>query len=84
MINDFIKAIIIALDTVYQSTGISDLIADLLQKLNTPFQYQVDFAHYLQGVYFIFGKPLVMWCIGVAVVIIVIRLATAIINLIWP
>lgn len=84
MINDFISGIINTIDSIYSSLDISTHLADLLDKLNKPFDYVQDFSYYMSGVYFIFGKPLVIYFISVVAIIITIRIALAIVNLVYP
>ena len=84
MINDFITGIINAVDGFYTSLDISTHLSDLLDKLNKPFDYVADFGYYMSGVYFIFGKPLVIYFISVVAIIITIRIALAVVNLVYP
>lgn len=73
------------LDSLYQSIGITQDISDLVSTLHTKLvETQNTFANFIEGVYYIFGKPLVIWLIGVIAVIIIIRIALAIVNLIYP
>ena len=84
MLTDFIIKIITFLDSIWANMGISTALENLLDKLNKPFEFVADFSYYMSGVYYIFGKPLVIYLISVVVIIVVIRLALAIINLVYP
>lgn len=72
------------LDYLYTSLGVSDKFADLLQWFDNLTTYKTTFAQFVGGVYFIFGKTLVTTFIVVVGLIITIRIAMAIINLVWP
>lgn len=84
MINDIVIFFLNSINTFYTNLGLSTRLNDLITKLNKPFDYVEDFKYYLSGVYYIFGKTLIMYIIGVAIVVIAVRLIVAIINLVKP
>lgn len=84
MITDIVKSILQFFDTLYTNLGVSSFIADLIDKLDKPFEYIGDFSYYISGVYYVFGKPLVMYVIGVITVILAIRIILAVVNLAYP
>lgn len=81
MINDLISKLIQNLDNLLINTGLYTKITELIGYLDDYQSYTTEFHKYLSGVYFVFGKPLVMYIIGVFVVIVVIRILFAVINL---
>lgn len=82
MINDLISSIIEAFDHLLTQMGINDKITSILSYLDDFQTYTTEFNKYLSGVYFIFGKSLVVYIVTVALLIIVIRIAFAIVNLV--
>lgn len=82
MINDLISSIIEAFDHLLTQMGINDKITTLLSYLDDFQTYTNEFNKYLSGVYFIFGKSLVVYIVTVALLIIVIRISFAIVNLV--
>lgn len=84
MITDIVKSILQFFDTLYTNLGVSSFIADLIDKLDKPFEFIGDFSYYISGVYYVFGKPLVMYVIGVITVILAIRIIFAVVNLAYP
>lgn len=84
MITDIVKSILQFFDTLYTNLGVSSFIADLIDKLDKPFEFIGDFSYYISGVYYVFGKPLVMYVIGVITVILAIRIILAVVNLAYP
>lgn len=84
MLTDSIIKLLTFLDSIWTNLGISNGITNLLDKLNKPFEFVADFSYYMSGVYYIFGKPLVIYLISVVAIIVVVRLAFAIINLVYP
>ena len=84
MITDIVKSILQFFDTLYTNLGVSSFIADLIDKLDKPFEFIGDFSYYISGVYYVFGKSLVMYVIGVITVILAIRIILAVVNLAYP
>lgn len=84
MITDIVKSILLFFDSIYQNLGVSSFIADLIDKLDKPFEYVGQFSYFISGVYFIFGKPLAVYLISVIVIILGIRLVTSVVNLAYP
>lgn len=84
MITDIVKSILQFFDTLYTNLGVSSFIADLIDKLDKPFEFIGDFSYYISGVYYVFGKPLCMYVIGVITVILAIRIILAVVNLAYP
>lgn len=82
MINDLISNIILAFDDLLTKIGINNMITTLLSYLDDFQSYTTEFNKYLSGVYFIFGKSLVIYIVSVAVVIIILRIALAVVNLV--
>lgn len=82
MINDFISNIILALDNLLNEMGLYDKMDILLSYLDDYSSYTTEFNKYLSGVYFVVGKPLVIYLLSVAVTIIIIRFIFAIVNLV--
>lgn len=82
MINDFIIKIIMVFDNLYNNFGVSSLLEDLLEKVSTFEDYLSDFEYYLGGVYFVLGKPLVIFMVSVFGIIFTIRLVMAIVNIV--
>lgn len=77
MITDIFIKIIEFFNTLYVNFQISQKISDLLSRLNEYQNYLPDFKKYIGGVYFIFGKPLVTYIVGVAVSLFTLRIAIA-------
>ena len=84
MITDIVKSILQFFDTLYTNLGVSSFIADLIDKLDKPFEFIGDFSYYISGVYYVFGKSLVMYVIGVITIILAIRIILAVVNLAYP
>lgn len=82
MINDLIIKIIMVFDNLYNNFGVSALIEDLIDKISTFEDYLSDFQYYLGGVYFVLGKPLVVFMVSVFSIIFTIRLVMAIVNIV--
>lgn len=85
MINDILKWFINIIDNIYSlipsDLNLFDKISSLLSTLST---YQDTWNSLMSIVFFIIGKPLLTFCIGVGVAIILIKLIFAIINLVVP
>lgn len=85
MINDILKWIINIIDNIYSlipsDLNLFDKISSLLSTLST---YQETWNSLMSVIFFIIGKPLLTFCIGVGVAIILIKLVFAIINLVVP
>lgn len=82
MINDIIIKLIESFSDIYTRIGLHTLISNLIGYLDDWQSYSTLFNEYLSGVYFLFGKALVVYIVGVFAVVIVIRIAFAIVNLI--
>lgn len=82
MINDIIIKLIESLSDFYTRIGLHSLISSLIGYLDDWQSYSTLFESYLAGVYFLFGKALIIYIVSVFSVVIVIRLTFAIINLI--
>lgn len=85
MINDILKWIIDIIDNIYSlipsNFNLFDKINSLISTLS---QYTDTWNSLMAIVYFIIGKPLLTFCVGVGVCIILIKLVFAIINLVVP
>lgn len=84
MITDIITGILNAYDSIYTSFGLTAKISQLIFNLTAYQDYINDFRYYFSGVYFIFGKALVVYVVGVAVTVLLIRVTMAIVNIVWP
>ena len=82
MINDIISKLIVAFDDLLSRIGLYTKFTELVGYLDDFVQYKTEFNKYLSGVYYIFGKPLVMYIIGVFVVVVSVRIIFAVVNLI--
>ena len=82
MINDLIIKLIHLFDGLYNSFGVSSLFEDLLESASTFESYTTEFSYYLSGLYFVFGKPLIVFIVGVFSVVFMIRLVMAIVNIV--
>lgn len=85
MLTQGIVKLIEYFDKLYQSLPLTQNISDLITSLHDKLaDVETTFAYFISGVYFIFGKPLVIWFIGIVALIVTIRIALAIVNLIYP
>ena len=84
MITDIFSSFITGFDEFYTSFGLTAKISELITLLTKYEDFVQDFRYYASGVYFIFGKPLVVYMVSVAVAVLVIRLILAIVNIVWP
>ena len=82
MINDLIIKLIQLFDGLYNSFGVSSLIEDLIDQASTFENYTTDFSYYLSGLYFVLGKPLVVFIVGVFALVFSIRLVMAVVNIV--
>lgn len=81
MLADIIEFFVNLLDTILSHLGVTTLLNNLLGYLDDWQQYTTTFNNYLSGVYFILGKPLVLYIVGAFGVIVTIKLIMAIIHL---
>lgn len=83
MINDFIEWALSIIDQIYslipENLNLINKITALLSSLQS---YRDTWNSLMSVIYFVIGKPLLTTCIGVGVVIIVIKLVFAIINIV--
>lgn len=81
MINFFLQQILTGLDWIYNGylTGFFTKITDILTMFNS---YRSVFDEIMGVIYFFFGKPLIVFGVGVGVTIIVVKIVFAIINLV--
>lgn len=82
MINDFISKLIIGFDDLLSSLGLYQKFTELIGFLDDFESYTNEFNKYLSAVYFIFGKTLVTYIVGVFVVIVIVRIIFAIVNIV--
>lgn len=82
VINDIISNLILSLADFYTSSGLHTAVSSLIDKLDDWQQYSVLFSEYLSGVYFLFGKALVLYIVGVFTAVFLVRLFFAVVNLI--
>lgn len=77
MITDIFIKVVELLNSLYTNFQISQKISDLLTRLNEYQNYLPDFKKYISGVYFLFGKSLVTYMVGVAISLFSLRIAIA-------
>ena len=82
MINDLISKLILAFDNLLSSLGLYNKFSQLIGYLDDFQSYATEFNKYLSGVYFIFGKSLVIYMISVFIVIVAVRIIFAVVHLI--
>ena len=82
MINDLIIKLIQLFDGLYNSFGVSSLFEDLFEKASTFETYTTEFSYYLGGLYFVFGKSLIVFMVSVFSIVFMIRLVMAIVNIV--
>lgn len=82
MINDLISMAIYGLDYLLSQFGLYDKLTVLIGYLDDFQTYTTEFNKYLSGVYFIFGKALVVYMVSVFVTIVIIRIIFALVHLI--
>ena len=82
MITDLIVALINFLDQVLEALNVFDSISDLITSLGTYQTYLNDFQNYLSGAYFIFGKPLIIFVLGLSGTVFLIKLVMAIVMIV--
>lgn len=82
MITDlFIKGIEF-LDMMLSRLSFFTKLSDLITTLNTYQTYINDFQYYLSGAYFIFGKPLIIFVLGLSATVFAIKLIGAIVMIV--
>ena len=82
MINDLISNLIIAFDDFLTNLGLYNKFATLIGYLDDFQTYTTEFNKYLSGVYFIFGKTLVIYMISVFAIIVAVRIIFAVVHLV--
>ena len=82
MINDLITKLILAFDDLLTNIGLYTKLTVLLNHLSDFTQYTTEFQKYLSGVYFIFGKALIVYMISVFVVVVAVRIVFSIVHLV--
>ena len=82
MINDLISMAIYGLDYLLSQFGLYDKLTVLIGYLDDFQTYTTEFNKYLSGVYFIFGKSLVVYMVSVFATIVIIRIIFALVHLI--
>lgn len=82
MINDIITGLISFLSSLYTNLGLHTAFSGLLDLLDDFQQYQTLFNEYLSGVYFLFGKGLVIYMVGAFLTILLVRVVFAVINIV--
>ena len=82
VINDIISKLILSLADLYNSAGLHTALSSLIDKLDDWQSYSTLFAEYMSGVYFLFGKALVVYIVGVFITVFVVRLLFAVVMLI--
>ena len=82
MINDLISNLIIAFDDLLTNLGLYTKFTTLIGYLDDFQSYTTEFNKYLSGVYFIFGKNLVMYMISVFIIVVAVRIIFAVVHLV--
>ena len=82
MINDLISKLILAFDDLISNLGLYTKITSLIGYLDDFQSYTTEFNKYLSGVYFIFGKSLVIYMVTVFAIVVTVRIAFAVVHLI--
>lgn len=82
MINELISKLIIMFDDLLSRLGFNTLFSNLVGHLSDFSSYTTEFQKYLSGVYFIFGKSLITYIVGIFALIITIRIIMAVVNLV--
>lgn len=82
VINDLISKFILSFANLYDSSGLHTAVTNLIGILDDWQSYQATFAEYMQGVYFLFGKSLVVYMVTVFTIIFIVRLVFAIVHLV--
>ena len=82
MINFFIQQILNMLDWCYTHLYINELFVklnDIFAQINN---YKVQWDDFMSIIFFIVGKPLIVFCVGVGITVIVVKIVFALIHLI--
>lgn len=82
MIADILTFFVNLFDTLLSHLGLNSLLTQLVSYLDDWQQYSSTFNYYLSGLYFIIGKPIVIYIITVFAIIVTIRIVMAFINII--
>lgn len=80
MINDFISNLIIGFDNLLNQIGLYSLISQLLDYLDDFQSYKTTFQSYLFGLYFFFGKSLIIYIVTIFGVIVTVRIIMAVVH----
>lgn len=81
MINFFIEMGLNGLDFIY-SNFLSSFFTKITEILTTFSSYQATFEDFMEIIYFLFGKNLIVFFLGACVTIILVKITFAIINLV--
>lgn len=82
MLTDFIIFCINFLDSILSGMSFFDKLQSLITTLNTYQTYINDFQYYLSGAYFIFGKPLIIFVVGLSATVFAVKLIGAIVMIV--
>lgn len=82
MINDIIIKLIQYLDLFFSDLTLFTKLSQLQTALNTYQSYINDFQYYLSGAYFIFGKPLIIFVVGLSATVFTIKLIGAVVMIV--
>lgn len=82
MLEDILRFFVNFFDKLLIHIGLTSLISNLISYTDDWQQYQSTFNNYLSGVYFIFGKPLVIYMVTLFAIIVSIRIIMAFVNII--
>lgn len=80
MINDFISNLILGFDNFLNQIGLYTLISQLLDYLDDFQSYKATFQSYLSGLYFFFGKSLIIYIVTIFGVIVTVRIIMAVVH----
>lgn len=82
MINFFIQQILNLLDWIYTNLYINELFTklnDLFSQLNN---YQSQWDDFMSIIFFVVGKQLIVFCVGVGVTIIIVKIVFALVHIV--
>lgn len=82
MLTDFIVSIITTFDNILSGFDLFQLLEDLITQLNTYQSYINEFQVYLSGAFYIFGKPLIIFVLGISGTVFLIKLVMAIVMIV--
>lgn len=82
MINFLIKQLLDLLDWCYTNLYINELFTKINDLFTMISSYQTQWDQFMGIIFFVVGKSLLVFCVGVGVVIIIVKIVFALIHLI--